>query len=146
MKLVNKGYKGFTLIELMIVMSIASLLIGFVGPLAMNAFDRAQAKQELLSLKGWLKKISVRAFTTGTAHRLILEGKRVKLIALQASENTMLQEQHLEYVFFQPQVLEYSSKGFVSQPLITGTYRNRPMEILLSQHINGQEAQESLQE
>jgi prepilin-type N-terminal cleavage/methylation domain-containing protein len=68
--------KGFTLIELMIVMAIVSLLLGLVGPLAINNLEKANAKQELLTIKNWLTKISYRAFHTGKEHILKLSVKK----------------------------------------------------------------------
>ena len=55
-KAIKKSY-GFTLIELMVVMAIVALLLTMVGPLAISAVDKANAKQEMLTMKNWLKKV-----------------------------------------------------------------------------------------
>ena len=134
-----KNYKsinsGFTLIELMIVMSIVALLIAIVGPLAIKSLEKAQAKQELLTLKIWLKQISYRAYIGGQNLQLSLSGKRVQL-KTSDGENLIKQEE-FDYLFFQPQQLSFNNRGFVTPLLITGTYRKQFLELDLNRWING---------
>lgn len=132
-----RKYKGFTLIELMIVMSIVALLMGMVGPLAMNGLEKAQAKQEMLSLKNWLRKIGARAFYTGKEHHVELEGKGVILFV--TNEEKPIETVNFESLFFQPQSVSYSKKGFVDVSTVTGTYRGNPIELSLTAWVNGEE-------
>jgi prepilin-type N-terminal cleavage/methylation domain len=44
-----KFSKGFTLIELIIVLSIVSLLLSVVAPISIKAVDKTEAKTELLN-------------------------------------------------------------------------------------------------
>lgn len=126
--------KGFTLIELMIVMAIVALLMGMVGPLAINSLEKAEAKQEMLSLKNWLKKISARAFYTGKIHRVELKGKQVTLFI--SNEEEPLTVNKFESLSFQPQNIMYNRKGFVNTNKVTGTYRGKPLELSLHQWVN----------
>ena len=145
--LLKSKYKGFTLIELMVVMSIVALLLTMVGPLAINAVDKANAKQEMLTMKNWLRKISYRAFTTGTAYQLKLAGKKAELFAIESEMEQSDERQQLsplithtfESLFFQPQVLTYNKNGFVSPTMLQGTYRNNTLKVDLSQWVNGEE-------
>jgi prepilin-type N-terminal cleavage/methylation domain-containing protein len=129
--------QGFTLIELMIVMSIVSLLTAIVGPLAINSLDKAQAKQEMLSIKNWLRKVSYRAFTTGQAHTIQLSGKRVILYA-GSVENSPIENKTLTSLSFKPQRLSYSPKGFITPEVLEGTYRGKVLSINLSTWVNGE--------
>jgi prepilin-type N-terminal cleavage/methylation domain-containing protein len=56
---------GFTLIELMIVMSIVALLMSLVGPLTIKSYEKAKAVEESLSFKNWVIANSYRSFATG---------------------------------------------------------------------------------
>ncbi len=135
---------GFTLIELMVVMSIVALLMTMVGPLAINAVDKANAKQEMLTMKNWLRKISYRAFTTGNSYQLKLAGKKAELfltlnnnIREDERPNSALITHNFETLFFQPQILTYSAKGFVSPTFVEGTYRDKKLQLDLNAWVNG---------
>ncbi len=126
--------KGFTLIELIIVMSIVVLLTTMVGPLAIRNLEKAQAKSELLSLKNWIDKISYRAYISSQKLDLIFRGKQV---VLQSHDNTqIIKNQQFEFLFFQPQTLSFNRKGFVSPDNIEGLYRDNSLNLDLSQSIN----------
>jgi prepilin-type N-terminal cleavage/methylation domain-containing protein len=130
--------QGFTLIELMIVMSIVALLMGLVGPLAINSLEKAQAKQELLTVKNWLKKISYRAFTTGQTHIVKLAGKNVMLYS-KGQQTMPIENRDFEALFFQPQELIYNKKGIVSPSNLVGTYKGQPLLLNLTEWVNGEE-------
>jgi prepilin-type N-terminal cleavage/methylation domain-containing protein len=134
-QLINQ--QGFTLIELMIVMTIVALLTAMVGPLAMNSVDKAQAKQEMLSIKNWLRKVSYRAFTTGQAHTIQLSGNRVILYA-GSLENSPIEDKTLTSLFFKPQRLNYTPKGFITPEVLEGTYRGKVLSINLNTWVNGE--------
>lgn len=140
----SKHPLGFTLIEIMIVMSIVALLMTMVGPLAMNSVEKANAKQEMLTMKNWLRKISYRAFTTGNSFQLKLSGKEAKLYLV--SENSeqapkLFKAITLESIFFQPQVLNYSTKGFVSPTYLEGMYGKSTLKLNLSEWVNSEQIQ-----
>ena len=130
----SKVSKGFTLIELMIVMSIVALLMGMVGPLAINSVDKARAKQEMLTLKNWLKKVSARAFYTGNKHDVSFNGKTIELYI----ENSELPFESVDFdsLFFQPQRIQFSINGFVNQHTLEGTFRDKPMVLDLYHWLN----------
>ncbi|NMP32945.1 type II secretion system protein [Thalassotalea sp. M1531] len=133
----RKGkHVGFTLIELMIVMSIVALLMGMVGPIAFNSLDKAKAKQEMLTLKVWFRKVSARAYQTGKNHTIELNGKKIFLYV----ENVLqpIEQTSFESLFFQPQQLKYNDKGFVDTDKLVGSYRGQPLELELSVWVNGE--------
>ena len=136
--------RAFTLIELMVVMAIVALLMTMVGPLAINTLDKAQAKQEMLTMKNWFRKISYRAFTTGHSYQLLLAGKKAELFQLNSTTKTqgtkpkLILSKTLESLFFSPQKLTYSAKGFVLPNKVTGTYRGKPLTVDLNSWVNGE--------
>lgn len=134
----NKSYiNGFTLIELMVVMSIVTLLMGMVGPLAINSLEKAKAKEEMLSMKNWLRKISYRAFSTGQQYTVKVSGKNISLYA-DSNQQIAIVDKTFESLFFQPQKLTYNVKGFVSPEFLVGTYRETPLTIDLAEWVNGE--------
>jgi prepilin-type N-terminal cleavage/methylation domain-containing protein len=142
-KLKAKMSSGFTLIELMIVMSVVALLMGMVGPLAINSLEKAEAKQEMLTMKNWFRKVSYRAFSTQQAHILKLSGKKVELFLNNTQFNdqgqTPILSKTLKSLFFQPQELIYSAKGFVSPGIVEGLYRDKVLKINLKSWVNGED-------
>jgi prepilin-type N-terminal cleavage/methylation domain-containing protein len=135
MKNLSSKVTGFTLIELMIVMSIVAILMGLVGPLAINSLEKAQAKQEMLTVKNWLRKVSYRAFSTGQHHIVKFSGKNITLF-IKNQEDNLIENKNLESLFFQPQQLVYNIKGFVSPTLLEGTYRGKPLTVDLKKWVN----------
>ena len=124
-------------------MAIAAALLALVGPLTLNSIERAQAKTEMLSFKNWLRKISYRAYTTGTAYRLSVAGKRAELTELAAHNNDetlpVLSIRQMEALFFQPQHLVFNEQGFVYPSSFNVTYRDQSLTIDLSVWVNGNE-------
>ncbi len=141
---------GFTLIEIIIVLSIVSLLMTVVGPLAINNLEKARAKQEMLTVKTWLRKISYRSYNTGNNYLLKLSGKKLELFLdseIDEIQSTKVTSKALDYLFFQPQVLYYNSKGFVTPERVVGSYQEKALEIDLSEWVNHEQApQESKHE
>lgn len=133
---VENNKNGFTLIELMIVMSIVALLMGLVGPLAINSVEKAQAKQEMLTLKNWLRKVSDKAFYTGKSHCIELQGKQA-LLFIKGNPDP-IEKTAFESIFFQPQKINYNSNGFVDLNIVKGTYQNQLVELDLSSWLNNE--------
>jgi len=133
---------GFTLIELMIVLTIVGFLMTMVGPLAVQSVEKAQAKQEMLMMKNWLRKISARSFNTGQAFELKLAGVKAELYIKGETQQPII-SQTFESLFFQPQEFLYNHRGFITPNILIGTYRERPIKINLSSWVNGEEILEN---
>ncbi len=137
--------KGFTLIELMIVMSIVALLLSLVGPMAIQNLEKAEAKQEMLQMKNWLKKISYRASATGQQHLLKLSGSQAVLYMIDESQSQNQNQSTSQLIIsktfnsltFKAQQLTYSVKGFVTPELLQGQYRSKDLTININQWVNG---------
>lgn len=65
-KVTHTAQRGFTLIELMIVIAMMMLVIALVAPMGVNMVDKAKAQTEYIQLQGFLKKQSTIAFVNAT--------------------------------------------------------------------------------
>lgn len=125
---------GFTLIELMVVMTIITLLIGLVGPLAINSLDKAQAKSEILTLKNRLRKISYRAYILQSSAEVTFKGKEIT-ISYNGSNSQPITITN-EVLFFNEQVLYFNNYGFVQPLKLNLTYRDINTTLDLASLIN----------
>jgi prepilin-type N-terminal cleavage/methylation domain-containing protein len=126
----HKLYTGFTIVELMIVMTIMALMTALVGPLALNSIERADAKNERLKVEQAIVRGAQRAFTSGKQLELQLDGKNLKLIA--PGEQGELLNLTFKYIFFQPQNIHFTHSGLSTTKIITASYRQRTYEIDVS--------------
>jgi prepilin-type N-terminal cleavage/methylation domain-containing protein len=120
---------GFTLVELLVVMTIVGLLLSMVGPLAISSLEKAQAKQELLSIKHWLSKLSARSYYSATEHYLVFNGHGVNLFLM--NKNEPIIKQKFKYLFFQPQQLFFNSKGMIRETFLRGEYRDKSFNLIV---------------
>ncbi|MFC4656857.1 Tfp pilus assembly protein FimT/FimU [Rheinheimera marina] len=104
-----KSSRGFTLIELMIVIMLLGLVMSLVGPLTMQQVDSARARSEQESLQRWLRQQSFEAYTRQQAVQLSFDGKGV--YAYDADGRRILLKQ-FSYLFFTPQHVELNVNGF----------------------------------
>lgn len=137
--------RGFTLIELIVVMLIMASLLSLVGPLAVKNVEVTRYKTEEMQFKNWLVKMSHTAFYSGKPISISLSGKlATATIGEQPSKDSDLRhtqsdiktdQLELEQLFFQPQSFQLSKNGFPSVESITYQGRNRQFELDIVQHI-----------
>ena len=70
MQLKLRKHQGFTLIEILVVLSISGLLMAIVGPLALERVDIYRAKTEVLDFKQKIRSSSNLAYSAGSKVRL----------------------------------------------------------------------------
>ena len=121
--------KGFTLIELIIVLSIVGLLLAIVAPISIKAVDKTEAKTELLSTTKWIKNIGFQAFIEQQNYTLELNGNTLNLY--QKPSNILVKTKTLESLSFTQQWINFNANGFVTPEHIEGHFRNEPLSILL---------------
>lgn len=122
--------RGFTLVELLVVMAIVGTLLSLVGPLAIDSLSKAQARTELLGLQTWLKYQSKKAYVTGQPIKLNFNGKQVFQSNLNNQTNILLR--NFDYVFFQPQLVTVDTHGMASEDKLKANYSGKEVTISLS--------------
>ena len=133
--------KGFTLIELITVLSIMAIGLTLVGPLTINFIDKAQAQSEFISLKNNLKKISFNAFANATGHTLLFEGRQLIIMPLNGTEKKMT----FEYLNFDKQQVLINARGYTTPEILKVNFLKRNESIHLFRLIEGTDAQVSSQ-
>jgi prepilin-type N-terminal cleavage/methylation domain-containing protein len=105
-----KGARGFTLVELLVVLAIFGLLLGLVGPLAVDRLDKARAQEEWLVLERTVTGLAFRAFAEGKP--VSLQGEGAELRWNIGDEQRVLP---FEQLFFEPaQQLRINRNGIAT--------------------------------
>jgi prepilin-type N-terminal cleavage/methylation domain-containing protein len=120
-----KSTPGFTLVELLIVMTIVGTLLSLVGPLAIDSLSKAQARSEVLTLHNWIKYQSQRAFITGADVQISLKDKTAELTSAISDKST----REFEYLIFPPQVVVLTQHGFIKPDKIIATIVDQDISI-----------------
>ena len=130
MYLVSRRFnKGFTLIELIIVLSIVGLLLAVVAPISIKAVDKTEDKTELLTTTKWIKNIGFQAFIEQQNYALELNGNTLNLYSKPSNE--LIKTKTLESLKFTLQWVNFNANGFVSPQQINGHFRDQPLSISL---------------
>ncbi|WP_306520505.1 prepilin-type N-terminal cleavage/methylation domain-containing protein [Rheinheimera sp.] len=122
---------GFTLTELLLVVTLLGVAMLLVGPLTVQQIEKFQQKNEVFTLERILKKLSFQAFVEAKPMQLYLQGKAMYLLdntlltaALTVPANQTLTPEQLQlnvnqqpyYVFdklfFDEQLLQLNANGF----------------------------------
>jgi len=107
----NKLEAGFSLIELLVVISIMAAIMALVGPLTVRSVESAQAQTELVAIERWINGWGRKAFLTGSV--ISVESRGGQLIA--ESDGQSIDARALE--LWQPAeslAIEFSSAGLPS--------------------------------
>lgn len=103
----NYKERGFTLIELLVVVAILSVLMGLVGPLALNSVERSKSKIEVMELRQWSAYLAHQAFFRQAKLRVEFKGK----LASSYIADKFLAKKEFETIFFQPQQIIFTQSG-----------------------------------
>ncbi|MBT9500739.1 MAG: type II secretion system protein [Burkholderiaceae bacterium] len=68
--------RGFTLLELLVVMALVAMVLGLVGPASMRAIDAAQERGIAADLEAALSGLPLQAFRSG--QELTLDGGQIR--------------------------------------------------------------------
>ncbi len=123
---------GFTLVELMVVISIVGLLASLVGPYGSRLFDRARAQQERVDIERLMRRLGSDAFMRGQSIRV--EGQGSKLSWTIDDQDPV--ERELRYSFVKPEtVIEISRNGIARPDSLTIMQSGRDWTIELNRGL-----------
>jgi len=120
--------RGFTLVELLVVLAILGLVVALVGPLTADRLDKARAQEEWLVLERTVSGLAFRAFAEGRAVELHAEGGRLAWRVAGADERVL----SLEHLFFDPaQAVRINANGIAvpAQLTVRRDGRERRLEL-----------------
>jgi prepilin-type N-terminal cleavage/methylation domain-containing protein len=100
--------RGYTLIELLIVLTIVGLVAGLVGGIAVDRVEKAQVQTEARSVERLLRGLAFEAFARGRPVRLRADGARLTWSVPGEADR----HRDLEHWFFAPpQDVEIDASG-----------------------------------
>ena len=128
----TSSIKGFTLIELIIVLSIIGLLLTIVAPVSIYTLEKSEAKTELLEAKQWFKHISYQAYIESQSYQLHLKGNQAQLF-YQNDLTHSVRQKTFESLRFTEQTIAINTKGIVFPSIIEGFYGKQEWSVDLSE-------------
>ncbi|WP_108947131.1 pilus assembly FimT family protein [Shewanella halifaxensis] len=127
----NRSNKGFTLIELMVILLIMGVLLSLVGPLAVKNVDKTNSRTEELQLKNWFDKVSQSAFYRSQIVTISLQGRAVNATVDVAASKVKIDSIMFDSLFFPPQELELNKNGFFKQESVNYQSADKRFKITL---------------
>jgi prepilin-type N-terminal cleavage/methylation domain-containing protein len=125
--------RGFTLVELLVVLSIVGLLSALVAPSVGKQWDRARAQEEWLVVQRTVEGLSFRAFTEGRGVTILARGKSLEW----TFSGRTVESLRLDYLFFHPQqTIEINSNGVASADDLQVRQADRVRILKLNQWAN----------
>jgi prepilin-type N-terminal cleavage/methylation domain-containing protein len=121
------GPRGFTLLELLVVMALVALVAGLVAPVASNALLASRERATLSDLHALLEGLPVRSLRAGTAQSYSGETLR-----------QLLTDMPQGWVLDAPIPLIYSDSGVASGGTVRLVAPGRPALVLRVLPISGQ--------
>jgi len=107
-----KSCKGFSLIELVVVMAIMAILMSLSGGLLQKSINQQERQVELEQVNQLFRKLSYDAYYKGTSLNIRLEKSTLKITPLSTTKNNIEKEYDFKQLVFVAQDYQVSSKGF----------------------------------
>lgn len=99
--------RGFTLIELMIVLGLMGLVLTLVGPMLQHQVERAEASAEYIEASQFVNNSAKVAFLRNQKILIVFDGK-----ALTRQIDGQIEHIEFNHLFFPKQQLEFNSHGY----------------------------------
>ncbi len=119
-----KRQNAFTLLELLVVMSIVGLALSWVGPLVLEQVDKTKANAEVKQLEQYIDMTLAGAYLAGQPVVLQFNGRQ-----LQRQQHGVAEQVNFDYLFFQPQQLKINANGQLAQTRLQFTSLTKQLEI-----------------
>lgn len=118
----HSKHTGFTLVELLVVMTISMIAIGLVGGLSVDGYTKYQAKSEFMQLKALVLKVGMESFIQ---EKRILIGFEDRELVLSSGGRKVF-TQTFEYLEFPKSVITYGKRGYPSEKTLLVNVRGKP--------------------
>ena len=105
MQKMKKYSKGFTLIEILVVLLISGLVISLTGPRLFNLFEGIQVSAEEKRVEEIIERVKIVSFLRQVSHTIILDGQTLSVI----NNDIKLEFRHL---YFPATFLRFNKNGF----------------------------------
>ncbi|WP_199611262.1 type II secretion system protein [Flocculibacter collagenilyticus] len=122
---------GFTMVELLTVLSLMIFLMSLIGPLSVSTFEKAKAKKELLLLKDILKETGKMSYLTGKKYQLLLNKSSIHIKRLESQILTDIGKIDFENITFESQVILYDKYGHSDIANINVFFRHEELKLRL---------------
>ncbi len=124
--------RGFTLLEILLVMALFSTVIALVAPLGSAQVEKAQAQSEWLTLERHVGGLSLDAFLRGDFVVLYADGQRLSW----ESDHGEAGFVEFEHLFFSPiQTVTINPNGIADRARIEVTQGDRQRSLVLLPEI-----------
>ena len=127
-----KRLRGFSLIELLIVLSIMMTLLGLVGGNVIESVERTRAQAEVVSFFELLKKCGVSAFASGQSLSVVLDGNRVTI----EPSTGQVREVIYEYLDFEDYQMTFFRNGLPDTVNLTVNVSGKPRQLDFAETFN----------
>ncbi len=128
--------RGFTLVELLVVLVISTAALAIVGPVSIDQIQASQGRAEVQELRSLIKQLSYRAYTTGKTHKLLLNGNRAS-----ASLDEWQFSKNFKRIEFSNTTLTFNNHGFVSPDHLSVTNKNTTLVVDLYEVLGFEQGQ-----
>ena len=124
--------RGFTLIEILLVVTLMSIVLALVAPLGIKQVEKARAQTEWLTLDRELGRLSLNAFVTSEFITVNAAGKQLAWESDSGKQGVI----EFEQLFFAPdQLLTINPNGIADPFEITVMQRERQRTLSLMPEI-----------
>lgn len=122
---------GFSLVELLVVLALASTLIALVGPLGFESVERVRTQSEVVAIQRWYNRIGYSAFIRGQSIEVKSQGNNRLIAYLDAEIFSQRDVSRLDLVGVP--IVVFSSAGIPSRDQIAlNSDTGRVFELTLS--------------
>jgi prepilin-type N-terminal cleavage/methylation domain-containing protein len=122
--------RGFTLIEVLMVLTIATIAISIVAPNLLRTYGKIQAQSEIKMLTETLKNVGLTAFLSQSPQSVVLSDAQMVILP---SRNVV----HFSRLVFPENVrIDFNIKGLPNQNQVAVQAGDRIQEISFKTHID----------